>query len=295
MQIEIAEKKREQQKGIFVVFAKGVLMGTADIIPGISGGTIALITGIYERLVGSISAIDFRFIAFLLKGERKKAIENFKRIDFPLFIPLLSGIALAIFLMSSLIYYLLENHPSESHAFFFGAILASAAVVYKSESIPFKKGVLPLASGFLLAFLIVGLPSFHVGYSMTALFFSAAVSICAMILPGISGAAVLLLLNQYEHMLFAVKHLKIPEIAVFCCGALVGILSFSRLVKYFLRTRRIPAMSLLIGLMVGALRLPLGEAMNAAASIWPVLIWAALGFAAVYLPELKFGKKAGGA
>ncbi|MCK4936857.1 MAG: DUF368 domain-containing protein, partial [Elusimicrobiales bacterium] len=94
-------------KETFTIFGKGLLMGTADIIPGISGGTIALITGIYERLIGSISGIDFKFVAYFFKGDFKRAWENIKDIDFALFIPLVSGIGLAIVLMSNIIHYLL--------------------------------------------------------------------------------------------------------------------------------------------------------------------------------------------
>ncbi|MBU2529584.1 MAG: DUF368 domain-containing protein [Elusimicrobia bacterium] len=265
-------------------------MGTADIIPGISGGTIALITGIYERLIGSISGIDFKFVSYGLKGDFKKARENIKTIDFALFIPLVSGIGLAILLMSNLIHYLLENETAISYAFFFGTILASAVVVYKKEDEFAIKNILPVIIGFLIAFSIVGFTSLQIEHSLFNLFLSGIVGICAMILPGISGAAILLLLNQYEYMLFALKNVQLLEICVFSAGALIGILSFSRFVRFLLRKYKPFTMAFLIGLMLGALRLPYQEIMKTMVSVIPVLLIGFFGFAIVIVLETKFGK-----
>ncbi len=289
-----AFKQKYLSNGTFTIFWKGLLMGTADIIPGISGGTIALITGIYERLVGSISGIDFKFLNYSLRGDFKKAWENIKTIDLALFIPLASGIGLAILLMSNLIHYLLENETALSYAFFFGTILASAVVVYKKEDGISIKNLFPMIGGFLLAFLIVGFTSLQIEHSLLNLFLSGIIAICAMVLPGISGAAILLLLNQYEYMLFALKNIQLLEICVFSAGALIGILSFSRFVRFLLRKYKSFTMCFLIGLMVGALRLPYQEIVSAMAgtmdSILPVLALGFFGFAIVFVLDSKYGK-----
>ncbi len=277
-------------KGIFTTFWKGLLMGTADIIPGISGGTIALITGIYERLIGSISGIDFKFITYALKGDFKRAWENIKTIDFALFIPLGSGIVLAMLLMSNLIHYLLKNETALSYAFFFGTILSSAVVVYKKEEKFEVKSFFPVLVGFIVAFSIVGFTSLQIEHSLFNLFLSGVIGICAMILPGISGAAILLLLNQYEYMLFALKNLQLLEICIFSAGALIGILSFSRVVRFLLRKYKPFTMAFLIGLMLGALRLPYLEIMKTMESLLPVLAIGFFGFAIVIVLESKFGK-----
>ncbi|MEA3307680.1 MAG: DUF368 domain-containing protein [Elusimicrobiota bacterium] len=265
-------------------------MGTADIIPGISGGTIALITGIYKRLIGSISGIDFKFVNHVLKGDFKRAWENIKEIDFALFIPLGSGIVLAILLMSNIIHYLLENKTAVSYAFFFGTILSSAVVVYRKEDGFAIKNIFPMIGGFLVAFLLVGFTVMQIEHSLFNLFISGIIAICAMILPGISGAAILLLLNQYEYMLDALKGFQLPEIFVFCAGALIGILSFSRIVRFLLREYKSFTMCFLIGLMVGALRLPYKAIIQTMDSGTPVLISGLFGFAIVFVLETKFGK-----
>ena len=282
--------KKHITKETFIVFGKGLLMGTADIIPGISGGTIALITGIYERLIGSISGIDFKFIKCLLKGDLKSAWENIKTIDFALFIPLGSGIVLAILFMANIIHYLLENVTAVSYAFFFGTILSSAVVVYRKEDKFAFKNLFPVIGGFLVAFLLVGFTVFQIEHSLFNLFVSGIIAICAMILPGISGAAILLLLNQYEYMLFALKNVQLLEICVFSTGALIGILSFSRIVRFLLREYKSFTMCFLIGLMIGALRLPYKEIVGTMDSAIPVLISGLFGFAIVFVLETKFGK-----
>ncbi len=227
-------------KETLIIFLKGVFMGIANIIPGVSGGTIALITGIYERLIHSISKIDF----------------DYRNIDFRLFIPLVSGSGLAILLMSDLIYSLLNYFPAITHAFFFGLIFASAILLYKKECILSIKNTLFIIAGFLSAFLFVGLATLQIGHSLIIIFISGIMAACAMMLPGISGAFVLLLLNQYEYMLSVLRDMRLLEIFVFCFGGLIGVLSFSRVISYILDKYRLATISLLIGMMLGALRLP---------------------------------------
>lgn len=279
-------------KESLIIFLKGLFMGVADIIPGISGGTIALITGIYERLVHSISKIDFKFVASLLKGDFGEAKENISKIDFKLFIPLVSGIGLAMLFMSNIIHFLLKNATALTYAFFFGLIVASAVLLYKKEHFMSFKNILFSITGFIFAFLFTGAGALQIGHSLPVLFISGALAICAMILPGISGAFILLLLNQYEHMLFVLKNLQFLEIFTFCFGGFAGILCFSRVLDYALRKYEAAIMSFLIGLMLGVLRLPYQNIVSTMDSFLPVLISAMLGFFIVFVPEKKFRKPA---
>ncbi len=276
-----------------IIFLKGLFMGIADIIPGISGGTIALITGIYERLVHSISKIDFKFVGYLLKGDFGEAKKNICEIDFKLFIPLVSGIGLAFLFMSNIIYFLLQNVTALTYAFFFGLIAASAVLLYKRGHCTSVKNISFSIIGFIFAFLFTGFVGvLHIGHSLPVIFISGTLAICAMILPGISGAFILLFLNQYEHMLFVLKNLQILEIFTFCFGGLFGILCFSRVLDYALRKYESVIMSFLIGLMLGALRLPYQNIVSTMDSVLPVLISVVLGFSIVFIPESIFRKPA---
>ncbi len=269
--------------GTPIIFLKGIFMGIADIIPGISGGTIALITGIYERLVHSISEIDFKFVTYFLKGDFDGAKKNISKIDFELFIPLISGISLAIFLMSQIIYFLLQHLTALTYAFFFGLIFASAVMLYKKGDGISIKNILFSFIGFIFAFLFVGFGALQIGHSLPIIFISGALALCAMILPGISGAFILLVLNQYEYMLFVLKNLRFLEIFTFCFGALIGILCFSRILDYALKKHENIIISFLIGLMLGALRLPYQNIVSTMDSILPVLISAMLGFSIIFI------------
>jgi putative membrane protein len=261
-----------------IIFLKGLFMGTADVIPGVSGGTIALITGIYERLVHAISRIDLRFISRFIKrdfGGAKKIIRN---IDFQLFIPLLIGIGLAIILMSRVMDYFLNNFEAPTYAFFFGLILASAVLLYRKVEGFSIVIMLFSITGFLVGFFFTGLATLQIEHSLPIIFISGMIAICAMILPGISGAFILLLLNQYEYMLSVLKDLQFLEIFIFIIGALIGILAFSRVLDRVLRKYKSYTLAFLFGLMLGALRLLYENIESSIDSIWPVVISGILGF-----------------
>ncbi len=264
-------------------------MGTADVIPGVSGGTIALITGIYERLIHAISRIDFKFLLYLVEGKFKKFKENaIKEIDFRLFIPLLLGIGLAILTMSKVISYLLANYPALTYAFFFGLIFSSAFFVYKHVGGLNVKNVAFLLLGFVFAIIFIGLNPIQANHSLPVIFFSGMVAICAMILPGISGAFILLLLNQYEYMINVLNNMQFTEIIVFGIGALIGILSFSRALDYMLNHHKSITMSFLVGLMIGTLRLPYERTVASMDSVAPVVVMAIIGFILVFVLEKGF-------
>ena len=278
-------------KETFEIFLKGILMGTADIIPGVSGGTIALITGIYERLIFGIRNIDFKFIPYLLKGNLKEAKEDFRRIDFQLFVPLLSGIGIAFLLLSKIIKFFLENLATETYAFFFGLILASAIVVYKHIDKLTFTNILFFFIGLLFAYSFVGFESVRINHSLIMIFFSGMIAICAMILPGISGAFILFFLNQYEFMLNALNNFHIPIIITFIIGAFIGIITFSRILGYLLRKYKSKTMSFLVGIMIGALRSPYNIVIKEVENIFLTLLPALVGFLIVFILEKTKNKE----
>lgn len=277
-----------------LILIRGIFMGSADVIPGVSGGTIALITGIYERLVHAIGKINFTFIKPLLKGnfsEFKKKL--FDEIDFELFVPLLIGIAIAMLTLSKVISYLLEYYPSFTFAFFLGLILASAYILYTHIMKISLKIIIISIIGFILAFIFVGLNPIAATHTLPIIFFSGMIAICAMILPGISGAFILLLLGQYKYMLNALNSLNWTEIIVFCLGALIGILGFSKLLDYLLQHYKEITLAFLLGIMIGTLRIPYVEITtnfsgSAITNFIVCGILIVLGFALIVVMEKKF-------
>lgn len=268
-------------------------MGVSDVMPGVSGGTMALITGIYQRLVHAISEIDLRFIPQLLKGDLKKSKKTFLKIDFSLFIPLVLGIGLAVFSMAHVIEYLLASYTGATYSFFFGLILASALIIFNEVKGFTVKDISLAVLGFVLSFLLAGLTSssgLGIGNSLPVIFLSGLIAICAMILPGISGAFLLLLFGQYEFIISAIKDFNLLVIIIFSIGALIGILSFSKVLNKLLENYKVPTIYFLIGLMLGALRLPYGEIYLAEESIWMILIPMVLGFSLVVILERKLGR-----
>lgn len=276
-----------------LIFLRGLFMGSADIIPGVSGGTIALITGIYERLVHGIGKLKFSFLKPLIKlnfSEFKKLF--IEEVDYKLFIPLLLGIAIAMLTLSKIIGFLLDNYPAFTFAFFLGLILASAYVLY-TQVVHFSPKIIIISIiGFILSFIFVGLNPIAANHSLPILFFSGMIAICAMILPGISGAFILLLLGQYHYMLNALNTFNFTEIITFCIGALIGILGFSKLLDYLLQHHEEITLALLIGVMIGTLRIPFTQVTsNVGSSPFDLLLCVILmiiGFVLIVLLEMKF-------
>ncbi|AGN16975.1 hypothetical protein Abm4_1090 [Methanobrevibacter sp. AbM4] len=273
-----------------IIFLKGLFMGSADIIPGVSGGTIALITGIYERLVHAISSINFTFMKPLLKGDFSGFKERLLyEIDFELFIPLLLGIAVAFLSLAKLISYLLVAQTANIFAFFLGLILASAYILYtKLDGLNFKL-IVTTVIGIVLSYIFVGLNPIAANHSLIVIFFSGIIAICAMILPGISGSFLLLLLGQYQYMLNCLSNLKITEMIVFIVGAVIGILGFSKVLNYLLENHESITMAFLIGIMIGTLRLPVDKITTSISGSWiPCVVLAIIGFVLIIVMEKKF-------
>ncbi|MEF8878785.1 MAG: DUF368 domain-containing protein [Candidatus Thermoplasmatota archaeon] len=272
-----------------VVFLKGIFMGSADIIPGVSGGTIALITGIYERLIDAIRSIDLKFIPYFFKGfvDRKyfhKSKENFLGIDFVFLVSLALGVLVAFISLANVIDFLTDVYPSYTYAFFLGLIVSSAFVVY--FSLEKNVGWTPLlwaVPGFLLAFYIVGLDAVNASHSILIVFVSGAASFCAMILPGVSGAFILLLLGQYTFMLNVLKKISgldfsaLPHASAYVLGGVFGLLVFSRGLSFLLKKYHAATLSFIIGLMIGSLRKPGGYIVSNPSNIFITFFSIAVG------------------
>lgn len=225
-------------------------MGAADIVPGVSGGTIAFITGIYEELLGSIRSVNGEAVRLLL---RFRLADFWRHINGSFLVVLLAGIGFSVVSLSRLILFLLENYPELLWSFFFGLIVASALVVGKSIARWTVGVVLFGLVGAAIAYYITVATPTQTPEAYWFVFLSGAIAICAMILPGISGSFLLVLLAKYEFILGAVKELRLGIIAVFGLGCVVGILTFSHVLNWALRNYHSATIALLTGFMVGSL------------------------------------------
>ena len=280
-------------KEAFLIFIRGLLMGSADIVPGVSGGTIALITGIYAHLVEAISNINFGFLKPLFKGNIKgfwsKLLEE---VDFKFFIPLILGIGVAFLTLAKVVTYCMDYHTAVTFSFFLGLIIASAVILFrKIDKINFKH-IIGAVIGFILTYIFVSLNPIAANHSLIVIFFSGLIAICAMILPGISGSFLLLLLGQYKYMLTALHKLQIADIIVFVVGALIGILGFSKILNFLLKNHESLTMAVLIGVMLGSLRVPAVEIVKSVTfnvyGLLPCIIIAIIGFVLIIVLETRF-------
>lgn len=232
------------------VFFKGMAMGAADVVPGVSGGTIAFITGIYDRLIGAIAACSPTKLGWLLKGRVR---ETWQSVDGSFLVTLLAGVLTSILSLAQLISYLLEAYPVHLWSFFFGLILISVVVI--GRQIP-RWNIATLSAalvGAAFAYLITVAVPLQLPVTLPMIFIAASIAICAMILPGISGSFILLLLGLYAPVLDAVRSMDLVFIAVFGLGCIAGLLSFSRLLQWLLNNLRHVTLAFLTGLMVGSL------------------------------------------
>lgn len=239
-----------------ILVLKGFAMGLADIVPGVSGGTVAFITGIYDELLKSISSVNKEFIQLLLSFKIKAAFEH---LNIKFLAPLFLGIASAILLTSRLMHYLLQTHPTHTWGFFFGLIVASIIYIAKSVEKPwdFKK-VTKILMGASIGYALVSLVPVQSENNYLNIFLSGSVAICAMILPGISGSFILLILGKYAFITGALKapfaDNNLIFILIFCIGCLIGILSFSKLLNFLMNKYHQAMILILTGFMIGSLK-----------------------------------------
>ena len=229
---------------------KGMCMGAADVIPGVSGGTIAFIMGIYAELLDSIKSVNGEALKLLLKG---KIGAFWKHINGTFLASLFAGILISVFSLAKLMKYLLEFHPVPLWSFFFGLILASAVYILKGLDKWSLQNIISLLAGVAIgAFICLASPG-QTPDALWFIFLSGAIAICAMILPGISGSFILLLLGKYAFVMDAVSTLNIPVLIVFAAGACIGIVCFSHILSWLLKKFYMLTIALLSGFMIGSL------------------------------------------
>ena len=245
-----------------IISLKGLAMGAADAVPGVSGGTIAFISGIYEELINTISGVNLSLITTL----RKQGFKAFwKQLNGNFISALLIGIIISFVSFMKLAKYLIEYHPILIWSFFFGLIVASIYFVGKQITNWNIATVLMIIIGTVIAYYVTTIPASDVNDSPYFLFFAGALAICAMILPGISGSFILVILGAYKTLSDAIDVLDFKKLALFVGGAIVGLLSFSHVLKWLFKTYHNLTLALLTGFILGSLN-----------KVWPwkeVLSW----------------------
>jgi putative membrane protein len=248
-QTETGNKRSHQ--AYLAVYIKGLCMGAADVVPGVSGGTMAFILGIYEELLESIRSFDLAFVKRLFSRRFREA---FQQVSWPFLSALFMGIMTAVFSLARILSWLLENKPVLIWSFFFGLILASTLVVSRHLQKWTPALLVWLVLGTVGTYFMVGMVPLSTPSTPWFLFLSGAVAICAMILPGISGSFILVLLGKYHYVLAAVKGLDFLTLFVVAAGALFGLITFVRILNLLLKRYREVTITLLTGLMLGSLR-----------------------------------------
>lgn len=237
-------------KEFILLFLKGVGMGSADVVPGVSGGTVAFITGIYGELLNSINSFDQKAFQLIIKF---RLSDLWKHVNGSFLLPLVSGILISALTLARLISHLLDTNPIQVWSFFFGLIIISSITVTREIS-KWNFGVVVSAIiGVAIAYMITTVTPATTPNGLWFIFLCGALGICAMILPGISGAFILLILGKYSYIIGAVKDLDLLIIAVFGLGCIVGLFTFSRAISWFLTKFHNYAVALLAGFMFGSL------------------------------------------
>ncbi|MGQ9904253.1 MAG: DUF368 domain-containing protein [Anaerolineae bacterium] len=262
----------------FWVTARGFCMGAADVVPGVSGGTIAFILGIYDELINAIHAVNLRFVRRLIGLRWREAFGEF---PWQFLLALGMGIGLAIVILSRPLSHALQTSPSLVWAFFFGLVLASVLVVRKRVRRWTPATVALALVAAVGAYILVGLTPTETPNDAWFLFLSGAIAICAMILPGISGSFILVLLGKYQYVLGAVTHADVITLAIFVAGAAAGIVTFVRVLRWVLRRYHDPTVAVLAGFMLGSLRKvwPWKDAVDGQANVLPQALTPEVGLA----------------
>jgi len=237
-------------KDYSLITLKGIAMGAADVIPGVSGGTIAFITGIYEELINSIKSINLTALKLLFTG---KFAEFWKAVNGTFLLSLFTGIAISIISLAKGLKYLLDHHPILVWSFFFGLVVSSAIYVARTIKNWSFGTIVSGIAGIVIAYFITVITPAEANTTTWFIFLSGAIAICAMILPGISGSFILVLLGMYKFILEAVGNFELAIILTFLAGAAIGIISFSNILSWLLKKYHNLTIALLAGFMVGSL------------------------------------------
>ena len=291
-------------KNYLTVGIKGACMGAADVIPGVSGGTIAFITGIYDQLVGSIASINAEAFRLLLQGRFK---DFWRHINGGFLLSLIAGIGLSVITLAGLMQMLLTTYPIQTWAFFFGLIVASSIFILRGISGWHLREYLMVILGVLLGATVCTLSPTQTPDGLWFIFLSGAIAICAMILPGISGSFILLILGKYQYIMGCISDLvsgtdvarNLMVLGVFAVGALVGIIGFSKLLHWLLARWNKEVLIIMAGFIIGSLVKiwPWGnpeamlQAERAGGLLWGwALLFAIIGFSLVTIIEIT-GKR----
>lgn len=244
-------------KDYLMIAVKGACMGGADVIPGVSGGTIAFITGIYDEFVGSIASVNMEAVRLLLRGRFK---EFWKHINGSFLLALITGIGVSVVSLAGIMQYLLEHHPIQTWAFFFGLIVASSIFILRGIKGWKLREVIMVIIGVILGVTVCTLSPTQTPDALWFIFISGAIAICAMILPGISGSFILLILGKYEYIMGCISGLfsgdfmsNLLVLCVFLIGAVVGILGFSKFLNWLLARWNKETLIVLAGFIIGSL------------------------------------------
>lgn len=283
-------------------------MGAADVIPGVSGGTIAFIMGIYDEFVGAIASIDAEAVKMIFKGRFR---DFWKHINGNFLLSLVIGIGVSVISLAGLMQMLLNEHPIQTWAFFFGLIVASSMFILRGISGWRFKDFIMLVLGLVLGVTVCTLSPTQTPDALWFIFLSGAIAICAMILPGISGSFILLILGKYQYIMACISNLVAGVdfgrnaliLGVFMIGAVVGILGFSKFLHWLLARWHRSTLIVLAGFIIGSLvkvwpwsnAEALAQAEAAGGMLWGwALLFAVSGFSLVTGIELiaKKGKKA---
>jgi putative membrane protein len=241
---------KNKMKKYLILILKGMGMGAADVIPGVSGGTIAFITGIYEELINSIKSINPGTFRVLFN----EGVPSFwKAINGNFLLSIVIGIGISVLSLARLLKYILENYPELIWSFFFGLIVASAIYVAKQIRIWNIWTIISLVAGIVAAYIITEITPAETTNAWWFVFLSGAIAICAMILPGISGSFILLLMGKYTYIIGAVSDFQFGILIIFLSGAVVGIISFSNLLSWLLKKYHHQTIAVLAGFMIGSL------------------------------------------
>ncbi len=235
-----------------LVVAKGVCMGSADVVPGVSGGTMAFILGIYQRLLEAIRAFDLRLLGLLRRGRLRAAVDHTDLV-FLAFLGL--GIVMAVFFFTRVVPLpiLIHTHPEPVYGLFFGLVVASVAVLLLGLEDFRGRDLIPVVLGTALGLGVANMVPAHTPETAWFVFLSGALAICAMILPGVSGSFILLMLRKYAYVFDALGRLDMTVIIPFALGAVAGLMLFSRLLVWLLHRFHRAMILGICGILVGSL------------------------------------------
>ncbi len=279
------------------LYAIGFCMGTVDLIPGVSGGTVAFVSGIYEELLKSINIVTGQVPGLVFKGKPRQA---FDIIPFRFLLPIALGMGSAIFSLAHALSWILERASQQVWGFFFGLVLASTIIVMKRVTPWNARYVIAFLISMIVSFFLVSLSSVETPFTWWMVFLSGFIAICAMILPGISGSFILLLLGKYRQILEAVVNRDFMTLFIFTLGCILGISVFARFLSWLFKHYHNISVAILAGIMLGTIRkiwpwqfqerLMFPQQLDSGVILTIVLI--ILGFAVVFgLDRLQFLKE----